>query len=429
MTEIPAQNDAVVHLSGPADGGWHHTVTRDWAAVCPSIGATAYRLWAIARSLVIEKSGGVRKLTLNELCQLLPGPNGKPSSLGRVRDAIRELSAVGLFSTKDGAPLTTSSSKRAAERPLLIRINDFPRDPASYEGPRNAFAVLERIRGEADGDPGWISNQGDGAGWKSSQVGQNSNQTGWKTNPEAALTSGNATSKEDLERRPRKEAAGGDGRRPSTGSRSVGGGGSAASGNTEPLPHKAPASSVRAVLESIPAPLALLLERDWPRGLPADVTRLVEEALTREQRTVEQVVERIARRWQVFGYEGALLSSEGEGLRHALGVLRELLSASKCWGNNLYCEDGADLRDGSLCPRCEEHRQDQRTAAGTAGTGADAAGDGGPSQHPPVDEEPDQTYTAPAYIPPPRGDAVGINESLAREARAAILAAKGAVPR
>lgn len=204
----------------------------------------------------------------------------------------------------------------------------------------------------------------------------------------------------------------GDGRRPTTGSRADGGSGCAASGNTEPLPHTTPASSIRSVLETIPAPLVQLLEKDWPRGLPASVTAMVEKALTAEQRTVDQIGERIARRWLAFGYEDALLSIDGPGLRTGLGVLEEMLSPSKCWGNNLDCEDGVDVRTRETCPRCEEHREDRR-AASDRDT---------PSEHPAVDCAGNTaTYTAPAYVVPTQQRAVGVNEGLARDARAAIL--------
>ncbi|MFD0555342.1 hypothetical protein ACFQ0X_43790 [Streptomyces rectiviolaceus] len=119
------------------------------------------------------------------------------------------------------------------------------------------------------------------------------------------------------------------------------------------------------------------------------MTGTVEKGLTTEQRTVKQLGERIARRWRAFGYEDALLSAEGIGIRTGLGVLEELLSPSKCRGNNLHCEDGVDIRDGAICPRCEEHRQDRRPA------GSEPAG------HPEVDS-PKETYTPPAYVPAPR---------------------------
>ncbi|MDX2290929.1 MULTISPECIES: hypothetical protein [Streptomyces] len=45
---------------------------RDWVAVCPQLGDPAVRLYLILRSLVIDKHGPVRKLTLAELCHLLP---------------------------------------------------------------------------------------------------------------------------------------------------------------------------------------------------------------------------------------------------------------------------------------------------------------------------------------------------------------------
>lgn len=354
MTQPTEPNEQHIQFVAPDDGGWHHTVMRDWIAVCPDIGPTAYRLYSITRSLVIEKRGAVRKLTLNELCRLLPGPNGKPSSLGRIRDAIRELSAIGLYTTPDGKPITTSSSKNAAERPLLIRINDFPANPSSYKGPKNAFEVLEAIRGQAIEEPGWKSNQ----------VGQKSNQSGWDSNPETPVTSGNAAPKEDFEGRLRKEDDGGDGRSPTTGSRSERTGGSAATGQITTLVDKPKPAELRAVVEGVPGPLKQLLQVDWPRGLPGRVNELIEAGLTREHRTADQLLERMARRWQAFGYEDALLSQSGDGIRRSIGVLEELLSPSKCWGNNIDCEDGTELYTDRECPRCAEARQDRGAAQG-----------------------------------------------------------------
>jgi uncharacterized membrane protein len=67
----------------------------------------------------------------------------------------------------------------------------------------------------------------------------------------------------------------------------------------------------------------------------------------------------MARRWQAFGYEDALLSQSGEGIRRGIGVLEELLSPSKCDGNNIDCEDGIVLYSGQECPRCQESREDR----------------------------------------------------------------------
>lgn len=421
MTESTSGNDQEFLLHGPDDGGWHHTVMRDWIAVCPDIGPTAFRLYAIVRSLVIDKRGSVRKLTLMELCQLLPGPNGKPSSVGRIRDAIRELSAVGLFTTPQGGPVTTTSSKRATERPILIRINDFPSDPGAYQGPKNTFAVLDAIRGGDTEAPGWKSNQVSSAGQKSNQVGQKSNQTGCDSNHETSMTSGNAAPKEDFEGRLRKEDAGGDGRRPPTGSKRQGGGGCAASGKTNHPSQKLKPASLRAVVEGIPGPLMRLLETEWPQGLPREFNQIIEEGMTRDLRTVGELVDRMARRWAVFGYEEALLSQDGAGVRRPLGVLLELLSASKCWGNNLDCEDGVDRITGAECPRCEEARQDRIRAA------APSPAPEGPRAHPAPD--PPRTPLPPPRADPPGDQTYGVNADIARQARAAVLANRRRVPR
>lgn len=409
MTQPTDPNEQQIQFIAPEDGGWHHTVMRDWIAVCPDIGPTAYRLYAITRSLVIEKRGSVRKLTLNELCKLLPGPNGKPSSLGRIRDAIRELSAIGLYSTPNGKAITTSSSKNAAERPLLIRINDFPANPASYKGPKNAFEVLESIRGEAIEGPGWKSNQGVEGGWKSNQVGQKSNQSGWDSNPDMPLTSGNASPKEDFEGRVRNEDDGGDGRSPTTGSTGGPSSGCAATGRISTLIDRPKPAALRAVVEGMPAPLKQLLQEEWPRGLPGRVNELIEAGLTTEHRTPSQLHERMARRWQAFGYEDALLSQSGEGIRRSIGVLEELLSPSKCWGNNIDCEDGIELYTERPCPRCEESRQDRQALYET------------PEAEPaPVQPHP-QAQTAARALPQPRADvdATITKEGAARAAQAA----------
>lgn len=423
MTESTNRDDQEIQFIAPDDGGWHHTVMRDWIAVCPDIGPTAYRLYAITRSLVIEKRGAVRKLTLNELCALLPGPNGKPSSLGRIRDAIRELSAIGLYSTPDGKAITTSSSKRAAERQMLIRINDFPSNPSAYGGPRNAFEVLESIRGEAIEGPGWISNQTEEGGWKSNQVGQKSNQSGWESNPETPLNRGNAAPKEDFEGRLRKEDDRGDGRRPTTSRSGPRGGGSAASDKTSSSDEKPKPAELRTVVEGVPEPLKQLLQEDWPRELPGRVNEFIGAGLTKEHRTPAQLLERMARRWQVFGYEDALLSQTGEGIRRSIGVLEELLSPSKCEGNNIDCEDGIELYTGRTCPRCEEARQDRFEVKETAAApssppvASQLAARTVPRTIPEPRQEPDETIT-------PEGRA-----RAAEEARKAVLRNKGKVRR
>ncbi|MGW5529418.1 hypothetical protein [Streptomyces xanthochromogenes] len=178
---------------------------------------------------------------------------------------------------------------------------------------------------------------------------------------------------------------------------------------------RAKPGDLRAVVEAIPGPLAQLLARDWPRGLPVAVNELIEQGLLGEQRTVEELAERIGRRWVAFGYENDLMDSLGKGVRTSLGVLEELVSPSKCWGNNLDCEDGIDRRTGDDCPRCVEQRAERR-----------ADREQPLAERPPTVEKP--TPVPAPYVPEQRDDAVGINEeqrALARE----VLRGRTRLPR
>ncbi|MFB7598388.1 hypothetical protein [Streptomyces sp. NPDC056160] len=137
-------------LLGPDDDGFYTSQLRDWIPLCPQLRDSAVRFYWILRALVIEKHGPVRKLTLLQMCYLLPskqmqpGEAALPSSLARVRSLLSELSEVGLLSTPEGGPVKTSSRAGASAAPLRIRINDRPH--RGYAGPRNAFALLDEVK-------------------------------------------------------------------------------------------------------------------------------------------------------------------------------------------------------------------------------------------------------------------------------------------
>ncbi|KAK1176706.1 hypothetical protein B7755_052175 [Streptomyces sp. NBS 14/10] len=137
-------------LYGPENDGYYTSQLRDWIPLCPQLKDSGVRLYWIMRALVVEKYGPVRKVTLLQLCYLLPakpvkaGEPVKPSSLARVRGLLADLSAVGLISTPEGGPVKTSSRAGASGAPLRIRINDRPQ--RGYNGPRNAFALLDAVR-------------------------------------------------------------------------------------------------------------------------------------------------------------------------------------------------------------------------------------------------------------------------------------------
>ncbi|MFB6901554.1 hypothetical protein [Streptomyces hydrogenans] len=141
----------VVELYPPVDeDGWYASQVRDWVAVCPELGDAAVRLYLILRSLVIDKHGPVRKLTLAELCHPLPrkavasGERPEPWSASRIRGLLDQLTRVGVVTTPEGRRFTTSSRALAAGQGLRMRINLMPR--RTYTGPHNAFDVLDECR-------------------------------------------------------------------------------------------------------------------------------------------------------------------------------------------------------------------------------------------------------------------------------------------
>lgn len=143
-----------VELQGPKSKGWYSTRVRDWIGVCPDLRDADVRGYLVLRSLVIDKfEQRVRKLTLAVLCELIPGPNGKSSSLTRVRGIITNLSAVGLLSTPEGQPIKTSSRASAANKTIRIQINDLP--APGYRGWQNteqALAAAEKKAPVASND-------------------------------------------------------------------------------------------------------------------------------------------------------------------------------------------------------------------------------------------------------------------------------------
>ncbi|MER5866131.1 hypothetical protein [Kitasatospora sp. NPDC002040] len=242
-----------ISLLPPDNGGWYISAKPDWVNLA-SIRDSAVRAWHIMRDLVVESHGPVRSLTLDELCKMVPMITAdgtvKPSSLGRMRDIFRDLSSVGLITDPKGQPISTSSSVKAASRPLSIRVNDWPATGVEYDGWRNAYAKLEAIRAglpfdkpvreESDdapdrprpaarkprkkaepkppaapketadptpgtADPGVASGGGGSGlkpGWKTNQVGEAgwiSNQLGWIFNPPGWIS--NHDSAADLQER------------------------------------------------------------------------------------------------------------------------------------------------------------------------------------------------------------------------------------
>jgi hypothetical protein len=155
----------------------------------------------------------------------------------------------------------------------------------------------------------------------------------------------------------------GDARRATAGSsaREARGGCAAASKTTRPRKtRKLTREQVAAVAEVEAALHPALLEQLPYRQLPTSVRHLVASEL--ENRTVEQLIDRVARRWEVHGYARQLLSADGPGARRAVGIANALVRAGEC--PDLSCEDGQMIDTGADCPACRERKADHHARGG-----------------------------------------------------------------
>ncbi|MER6602510.1 hypothetical protein [Streptomyces parvus] len=382
-----------IDLYGPEDGGWFTTRVHDWIALCPFLRDPDVRAYLVLRALVVEKyKNPVRKLTLAVLCELIPGPNGKPSSLTRVRGMLAGLSSVGLISTPEGGPVKTSSRAGAAQRTMRLRINDMPAE--GYAGWRNAEVKLgyiaemmaEREAGR-NSDPGYDDTAPkEGAGRNSDPAGSNSDPRGSNSDPDPGPEQperdiplvpsvGTSTGGDALAGR-----SPGDGRRPSDGS-SVRAreGGSAASGKTSPSPTpnddtrgsvagKTKSGSKKAVhsreqLDMVRRVRAFfppeLLENELP-DLPV-VSSAILTAMG-EGRTVEQMRDRIWFRWAQHGFSD-IWAEEGrfeKPVGVAVALVRPLRRGDRFACPDLRCENGVSLDTEEPCRLCAERLADWR---------------------------------------------------------------------
>jgi hypothetical protein len=191
MTSQQPEVGQPVELYGPEDGGWYRTAVMDWIALCEKLRDVDVRGYLVLRSLVGDKwAHPVRKLTLEELCGLIPSPSGGPSGLSRVRELLSSLTKIGLVTTPDGAPLKTTSRKSGAAKPLRIRVNE--QAPEGYQGWRNAADKLAGARTARSKETGGAERPAAGRkpdpgakpSRKSDPSGRKSSPQGRKSSPE-----------------------------------------------------------------------------------------------------------------------------------------------------------------------------------------------------------------------------------------------------
>jgi hypothetical protein len=401
--------DTAVELYGPEDGGWYTTRVHDWIALCPELKDGDVRGYNILRALVIEKyKNPVRRLTLAVLCDLIPGPNGKPSSLTRVRGILAGLSSVGLVSTPEGCPVKTSSRASAFHRSIRIRINDMPSE--GYRGWRNAEAKLsfisQRESEAATPEAGRNSNPGGEGEDPEGDAGRNSDPPGRNSDPWGLISDphpgpdqqerdvplvpilGMATGGEALSARSAV-----DGRSPSTSGSSAreAESGVAASSKASSSVHQhddthRPAGGqkdggkrhTREQLALVAAVRAFFPEHvlsGWTNPETGQVMEPLPELpvisdailgalagdVSGADRSVAQLGARIQRRWSQHGYAARFYAGTMDNLvGSAVAMVRPLKSGDRYGCANPRCEDGADLDTGGPCLICPERIADRR---------------------------------------------------------------------
>jgi hypothetical protein len=130
-------------LAAFVDGPQNHvqhafTKVPDWVMLNERINPTAFRLWCILRSMQFERGPGIPPLTLDEICWLLPGVNGKPTSRPRAKEALDCLLTEGLL--KD-----VSAEGLARTAPRLYLAVDDPAGPMGWSGARHKLRRYSKL--------------------------------------------------------------------------------------------------------------------------------------------------------------------------------------------------------------------------------------------------------------------------------------------
>ncbi|MER6559783.1 hypothetical protein ABT300_19015 [Streptomyces sp. NPDC001027] len=156
--------------------------------------------------------------------------------------------------------------------------------------------------------------------------------------------------KEDQDPAPSARSAA-DVRRTGAGSSARGNGGSAATG--KPVLTGEERRAVRAVGAALPRPLLAALPG---QRIPGNNHRAVLAAL--DARTIEQVAERIGRRWVSWGFEPAFHLGE---IRNPIGAAMALIGPTP-YCPDPSCEDRVMVDTGAECRACAERRANRRAA-------------------------------------------------------------------
>ncbi|MFI0901840.1 hypothetical protein [Streptomyces sp. NPDC020983] len=143
--------DELFEFSGTITDYWTYTQVRDYVMLMPGMTHVAYRLYSLLRSMVVEASrrprSGMRRMTIDQLCWLLPGPNDKSLSVSAMYEVLKTLERLELVVPKDVLELDGITALKGKERAAKgisrgFTVNDLP-PAAEYDGWRNAWDKLD----------------------------------------------------------------------------------------------------------------------------------------------------------------------------------------------------------------------------------------------------------------------------------------------
>jgi hypothetical protein len=124
--------------TSPASTRGAFTQVPDWVILCERVNATAFRLWCVLRSMQFERGPGIPPMTLDEVCWLLPGVNGKPTSRARARESLDSLLAEGLLKDVTGEGVSKSA-------PRVYLAMDEPQKAMGWTNARRKLRRYSRL--------------------------------------------------------------------------------------------------------------------------------------------------------------------------------------------------------------------------------------------------------------------------------------------
>lgn len=162
LAAAAAVSDAeeLLEFSGTITDYWSYTMVRDYVMLMPGMTHTAYRLYCLLRSMMTEASrrprSGMRRMTIDQLCWLLPGPNDKPMSVSAMYEVLKTLETLRLVVPKDSVELPGIRKLKGKARAAQgigrgFTVHDIRPDDV-HAGWRNAWDKLDAY------DPDWRNN-------------------------------------------------------------------------------------------------------------------------------------------------------------------------------------------------------------------------------------------------------------------------------